>query len=302
MDDESREILFPLPNEDDTGTESSASTMEEAKAEMNRTLKHVADGLAQSFSFARELANTMRPVLENFTRMAQELSAAMRPIVEAVQQTALSFAKAIADFQIPTITEERKQELIASYKKWGEYGWTICPNAPFDCFDELPASIEAANAIMTPLCSKREIERLFDELRGQGIKKEDLDAAILCYNNRQYKACALILFGIIDSKLIRKQKRGERYRPSGSKAAKRLREQFEGSDSEKMLFTMLLCVNLFTCLETLFANADDFKVEPATINRNFVSHGMTRRPVRQRDCIQLFLALYNLMLFFEFAP
>ena len=302
MDDEKREIQFPLPNEDGRDTEHSPATIEEARTKMKSNLEHIVGGIAQSFSFAHELANTMRPALENFARMAQELSAAMKPIVEAVQQATASFTKAIADFQLPTITEERKQELIASYKKWGEYGWTLCPDAPFDCFNELPASIEAANAVMMPLCSKREMEQLFDELHSQRIKKEDLNAAILCYNNRQYKACALILFGIIDAKLIRKQKRGEKYRPSGSKAAKRLREQFEGGDNEKKLFTMLLCVNLFSCLETLFANADDFKVEPATINRNFVSHGMTRRPVRQRDCIQLFLALYNLMLFFEFAP
>lgn len=301
MDDEKREIRFPLPDEDGTDTEFSPAAMEEARAKMKSNLEHIVGGIAQSFSIAHELAEAIRPALENFARMAQEVSAAMRPIVEAVQQATASFAKAIADFQIPTITEERKQELIASYKKWGEYGWTLCPNAPFDCFDELPASIEAANATMTPLCSKREMEQLFEELRGQRIKKEDLDAAILCYNNRQYKACALILFGIIDAKLIRKQKRGEKWRPSGSVAAKRLREQFEGGDNEKMLFTMLLCVNLFTCLETLFANAHDFKVEPVTINRNFVSHGMTRRPVRQRDCIQLFLALYNLMMFFEFT-
>lgn len=301
MDDEKREIRFPLPNENGTDVEFSPAAMEDARTEMKNTLEHIVGGIAQSFSIAHELAEAIRPALENFARMAQEVSAAMKPIVEAVQQATASFAKAIADFQIPTITEERKQELIASYKKWGEYGWTLCPNAPFDCFDELPASIEAANATMTPLCSKHEMEQLFEELRGQRIKKEDLDAAILCYNNRQYKACALILFGIIDAKLIRKQKRSEKWRPSGSAAAKRLREQFEGGDNEKMLFTMLLCVNLFTCLETLFANAHDFKVEPSTINRNFVSHGMTHRPVRQRDCIQLFLALYNLMLFFEFT-
>lgn len=301
MDDEKREISIPVPDENGVDAELSPAAMEDARTEMKNTLEHIVGGIAQSFSIAHELAEAIRPALENFARMAQEVSAAMKPIVEAVQQATASFVKAIADFQIPTITEERKQELIASYKKWGEYGWTLCPNAPFNCFDELPASLETANAIVTPLCSKHEMEQLFEELRGQRIKKEDLDAAILCYNNRQYKACALILFGIIDAKLIRKQKRGEKWRPSGSTAAKRLREQFEGGDNEKMLFTMLLCVNLFTCLETLFANAHDFKVEPATINRNFVSHGMTRRPVRQRDCIQLFLALYNLMLFFEFT-
>ncbi|MCI5690660.1 MAG: hypothetical protein MR286_07230 [Clostridiales bacterium] len=304
MDDEKRETSetsIPIPDENGVNAELSPAAMEDARKEMKNTLEHIVDDIAQNFSFVHELANTMGPALENFARMVQELSATMRPIVEAVQQAKASFAKAIADFQTPTVNEERKHKLIASYKKWGEYGWTLCPNAPFNYFDELPESIGAANNIMVPLCSRREMEQLFDALRSQRIKKEDLDAAILCYNNRQYKGCALILFGIIDAKLIRKQKRGETYRPSGSKAVKRLREQFEGGDNEKKLFIMLLCVNLFSCLETLFANANNFKIEPATINRNFVSHGMTCRPVRQRDCIQLFLALYNLMLFFKFT-
>ncbi len=301
MDDEKREISIPIPDENGVTAKLSPAAMEDGRTEMKNTMEHIVGNIVQNFRFVHELATTIGPALENFARRVRELSVAMKPIVEAVQQAAASFAKAIVDFQIPTVTEERKQELIASYKKWGEYGWTLCPNAPFDYFDKLPASIGAANTMMMPLCSKREMEQLFDELRSQRIKKEDLDAAILCYNNRQYKGCALILFGIIDAKLIRKQKRGEKYRPSGSRAVKRLREQFEGGDNEKKLFIMLLCVNLFSCLETLFANADDFKIEPATINRNFVSHGMTCRPVRQRDCIQLFLALYNLMLFFKFT-
>lgn len=299
MDEEKRVIRLPLPAESDT--ELSAVSMEEARAKMICNLDQIVGGIAQSFSVAHELANTIRPALASFAKMAQELAVTMKPIVEAVQQAAASFAKVIADFQIPSISEERKQELIASYKKWGEYGWTLLPHAPFDCFDEPPASIEAANATMKTLCSKRSMELLFAELRGHYVKKKDLDAAILCYDNRQYKACALILFGLIDAKLIRKQKHGIANRKTGSKAAKKLREQFENGDNEIKFFTMLHCMNLFACLETLFANANDFKAEPSTINRNFVSHGMTRRPVRQRDCIQLFLALYNLMLFFEFT-
>lgn len=302
MDDKNRENHFSLSNEDDTDTAASPTAMEDAREKMKINLEHISDSIAKNLHYTYELAETIRPALERFAKMTQELSVAMRPILEITQQTVQSVTKAIACFQIPTITEERKQELIASYKKWGEYGWTLNLNTPFDCFDELPASIEAANATMIPLCSKHEMEQLFEELRAQHIKKEDLEAAILCYENRQYKACSLLLFGIIDAKLIRKQTRGKKYRPSGSKAAKRLREQFENGNNEEMLFTMLHCVNLFACLETLFAAADDFKIEPSTINRNFVSHGMTHRPVRQRDCIQLFLALYNLVLFVEDAP
>ena len=42
-------------------------------------------------------------------------------------------------------------------------------------------------------------------------------------------------------------------------------------------------------------NGDDFVKEPDVINRNFVGHGMNRRKVRRKDCIQLFLALYNVV-------
>lgn len=52
-------------------------------------------------------------------------------------------------------------------------------------------------------------------------------------------------------------------------------------------------------LETLFAGGKGFKSEPDTLNRNYIGHGMNRRAVRKRDCIQLFLALNNLMHFFD---
>lgn len=58
-------------------------------------------------------------------------------------------------------------------------------------------------------------------------------------------------------------------------------------------------VNLFACLKTVFANANDFRREPSVINRNFIDHGMTNRNVRKRDCIQLFLLLNNFVDTFE---
>lgn len=131
-------------------------------------------------------------------------------------------------------------------------------------------------------------------------KKEDLNTAIFCYDNRQYKACALVLLGVIDAKLIRKQNRNG-YRCTGSRAAKKIREKFENERTTEAFSTMLHCVNLFSCIETGFAPAENFKAEPYTFNRNYLAHGMTRRPVRQRDCIQLFFALYNLTVFLKFS-
>ena len=105
---------------------------------------------------------------------------------------------------------------------------------------------------------------------------------------------------MIDSKLIRKQNRNG-YRCTGSKAAKKILEKIESEQTPEAFFTMLNCVNLFSCIKTGFASADNFKAEPYTFNRNYLAHGMTRRPVRQRDCIQLFFVLYNLTVFLKFA-
>ena len=69
----------------------------------------------------------------------------------------------------------------------------------------------------------------------------------------------------------------------------------------KYVRNLKMSVNLFSCIETGFAPAENFKAEPYTFNRNYLAHGMTRRPVRQRDCIQLFFALYNLTVFLKFS-
>lgn len=81
-----------------------------------------------------EVAKIVGPALLNFAKKAQEISVAVKPVLEAFQQWMVSFSEAILQWQIPTISEERKQELILSHKKWGEYGWTLPPSAPIKFF------------------------------------------------------------------------------------------------------------------------------------------------------------------------
>ena len=63
---------------------------------------------------------------------------------------------------------------------------------------------------------------------------------------------------------------------------------------EQRLFEALYQINLLSCLDTYFSYGDNFAKEPNVINRNYIDHGMNTREVRKRDCIQLFLATYNL--------
>lgn len=257
--------------------------------------KNLDNKLIRGIEKAYEVVNSINAAWWKMAEAAQKVYAEYKPTIEAIRQLTDSFATAIQEWNNSTASEERRQKLIGSYKKWGEYGWTLPPNAPIKSFYTFPGSAVIANEQMMKLCTKKDMEQLFEELRHQMIKQKDLEEAIDCYNDRRYMACALILFGLIDAKLIRKQERKKkRYRPAGSDAAEELRNRFEKESNRTILFIMLRGLNVLYCLESIFENAHDFKKEPFIVNRNFVSHGMTLRSVRRRDCIQLFLALYNL--------
>ena len=140
MDEEQREYNFPTEDSDDTKSPPEKSP-EDARAAMQQSLQQFANGVAQSLAVTHEVAKIVGPALLNFAKKAQEISVAVKPVLEAFQQWMVSFSEAILQWQIPTISEERKQELILSHKKWGEYGWTLPPSAPIKFFYDAPASM-----------------------------------------------------------------------------------------------------------------------------------------------------------------
>ena len=301
MENKQKTIKIPLPDVNsatDLSDESQRNALELAQLRMDS----ITEKVTESLQIGQAILNTLCPALEDFGNMiikAQEFAVAMKPLLEIIQQISVSFAKAILDFQIPSLSEERKQELLESHQKWGKLGWTWFQNAPFYLYNSPPLDVNDANSKVKSFCSPQSVESIFDDLRRQNIKKSDLESAIFCYHNRQYKACSLLLFSLIDAKIIRKQSKDKPRRPVGVTAVRNLRGQFEENKNEQMFFTMLCYANLFACLETIFENGHDFKCEPVTINRNFVDHGMNQRRVRKRDCIQLFLVLNNLMYFLD---
>ena len=209
-----------------------------------------------------------------------------------------SVRKTFDAIKIPELTDEQKNELLECHIKWGEIGWTYLPSSWTNFFDEKPTEIKSANAEMMSYCNKQEMHELFECLKKSSVKKDDLDAAIYCYENGKYKPCALILFSLIDGKLIRNQGLTAKNRSVGSGAVYRFKQKIE-SDEKRAFYEILFDVNVFACLISFFKRYDNFKNEPEIINRNFVMHGMTGRAVRKRDCIQLFLLLNNLLLLMD---
>lgn len=295
MENEKDKIIEPVnDNNSDAPIIPFISALEMFGARMN----DITDNIAKGFLFGLEVYDSMRSIFENWRSIAtktQEIYKNIVPAIEIFQQSLASIANIIAGISIPSLSEERKQEILESHLQWGQLGWTWFQDAPIDFYDNPPVDIRDADAKVKHLCSMQGMESIFNQIREQKINHEDLESAIFCFQNKQYKACALMLFGLIDAKLIRKQPKSEKRRPAGATAIKKIKGQFEEKKAEQAFYTMLCFANLIACLETFFADGNDFKIEPFTINRNFVDHGMNRRRVRKRDCIQLFLALNNLL-------
>lgn len=143
------------------------------------------------------------------------------------------------------------------------------------------------------------MQELFALLLENCPRKKDIKEAIDCYNEKHYKACAMILFSIIDSRVIRIQNKKEK-RLTGVKAILKFKDATkQQATGEGELFLALNYANLFSCLLTMFGDTDNFTRKSTVINRNYLDHGMSYKTVRKKDCIKAFLLLYNLLEFID---
>lgn len=224
----------------------------------------------------------------------------IKNISQGLQTFSTYYSTVLSNITIPGISEERKKKLEKSYKQWGKYGWTIIDESVSDnLFNLMPMSQLEADELALHYCNAAAIKKLHSYLMAKGKKKIDIKEAIECYEQKHYKACALILFSVIDSILIRKQNRNTKLK-TGVGAISLYKEKVEEKlDLDEMFWTTLEEVNLFSCLFMFFEDTNNFGKKMSSINRNYLDHGMTFKKVRKKDCIKLFLLLYNLIYFIE---
>jgi len=220
------------------------------------------------------------------------------------QKTIQEFGKALQALVDPDISDEEIQQRISAYQTWGQHGWVIPPESPFDLFDTSPGDLKTANRIAMQYCRPQDIESIFSELEKQKhVRKADLQEAKFCFDNKKYKACVMILFSMIDARLIRlsaKQGR-EKQRPSGNRAANRLIEHIKQKyDDANYLFIVLRLAGLQACYDCIFAGGNDFKQQVPTINRNFIDHGMRWKRVTKTECIQVLLLYHETIKLLDF--
>ncbi len=208
----------------------------------------------------------------------------------------------INSLKIPQLSKPRKQALLASYEAWGKIGWTLDPEeelaALFACNPGLEK--EADRKALSKVKVDRVIEAILEDPR---VKRTDIEEAIHDFEDKRYKSCALILFSLIDAQLIRLQKKPKdpkKRRPSGAGALPEVRKRSGIGAHDEWLLSALFYVNVFACIETVFASGNDFKKQPSVINRNFVAHGMLWNKVTRKNCIQLLLLYYNMLEMLDF--
>lgn len=201
----------------------------------------------------------------------------------------------------PHYDEGTRQKLIDCYKGWGQYGWTCNSEVNSTIFGEPPATASEADEVMQQYCTTENVADMLQSIAERGVNLQDLNEAFQCYKAGMYKASILILFALIDHELIamdyrKRPRKGEvqGWRKTGEKAVMAYRDEHQSKGEESVLFNYLWFLNIVVALLTLMADADDFKKEPNVINRNFVSHGMSQRIVKEIDCFKVWSALYNL--------
>ena len=275
------------------------ASMSSMLTQITSTVKSIMPAMVSTLDASKIVSNTMDPILTSLKANLGSLAKAIKVLdySSAFENISSSILKIVKEFQVPSIPEDKKRQLILSYEKWGKLGWTLPPNAAIDTFSTPPVDAKSANKIIGSYTTKTEMNELFcDLLDMKRIKKSDIKEAIECFNDKHYKACAMILFSMMDARLIRLQgsAKKNKSRDTGKKAVEKLFNKIDvqGMD-ERVFFIILNYYNIWSALKIVFKFGDNFKSQYKIINRNFLDHGMLHRKVSRRDCCMLFILLYN---------
>lgn len=252
---------------------------------VNKTTSVNWDGLVNSASI---FANAISKVVQSSSTVVENLAQILTNLSNNIRQIHLS-----------AYTDEEKQKLIDAFCAWGNYGWTFHPDAPWNFYFTTPSTPANAHLLIKPYCNAKNITSLFDKISAESrVHLDDFNTAKELFLNRSYKSCAQMLFSLIDGVYLRIQPSvdaNNQWRKVGTNGIIRLKKTLNESEQNHLFFQQLLTINLISCLSTFYKSCNSFKNEPSTINRNFIMHGMGHRRVLRRDCIQLFLLYYNVL-------
>lgn len=180
---------------------------------------------------------------------------------------------------------------IESYKKWGNYGWSFSPSVDYSLFKKSSSALEEANVVMEKYLNDDEIDKIIYALEIADVNSNELKEAKTCYNQKMYKACTLLLFGIIDCKLYKygllNKKRDKVLLGKG------FAEKYSEIKKYDNFYLQEILINIIQTIIKVFENGNNFKNKMTIINRNYLSHGMSQRDITQLECFQVWCLTYS---------
>lgn len=200
---------------------------------------------------------------------------------------------------LTVFSEKLKEALgdgIKGYEEWGKYGWSFSPSISWDLFKNAPASHEYANNVMAEYMTDEEIDSMVYALKVVDADIEELNEALSCYNQGMYKACALLLFGIIENKTYRFGYLNEKKKvKTGLTFAKqhKIEKQYDSFTLQGVL------VNITETIKKIYSHGNDFKENMNIINRNYLAHGMSKRNISKLECFQVWCLAYSTLVLLD---
>lgn len=264
-------------------------------------MNEYSEKIAKAFSSLN--FDAINKALDNLSKIGENLFEAYTKIDDWWEKTSPQIIDTYEKLKTPEYSEERKRELAKNYVQWGKYGWTFNNKTRLKTYSSFPASLEAADKVMGVCCTIENVVDMKNKLIQNGINEMDLNEAVFCFENKKYKSCALILFGLIDHELISKgfrkkprKKQSEGYLKTGEKAVSAYKDENKEAYENSFIYAYLYFLNIMETVSTMFKNTEDFTSEEIIINRHYISHGMSKRNVSDIDCFKVWSALHSLVI------
>ena len=162
----------------------------------------------------KHINDNLKSIAELFNSYARQniikITESIQPIIQMQQSYVSQITEVVAQLisKCPSISisEDKSENKRQALNQWGQYGWTIIGKAPVKIFYSMPASLKEANTIASKYCDQNYMWEIIENTKSfNTVKHSDYNEAVEDYQNKRYKSCALILFSLIDARLIRMQ-------------------------------------------------------------------------------------------------
>lgn len=194
----------------------------------------------------RQIHNAIEPEVQRILPAVNEILKNYKELTDEIRIFERSLQSIVNSIDwrliiVPGLSEEEKQKRIDAFRQWGAYGWTMIPHASFKYFNAKPMSKKEANRkALACFRTKKQMEEFWQAFKKkEKLKKSDFDEAVVDFNNRRYKSCAMILYSLIDARTIRLQgkpkdnpltdakNKRKRFRKSGSAASNMIKKKYD---------------------------------------------------------------------------